>query len=209
MNTLNKKTTFTRLTGLALVGLSALVLSGCANKAVVSYGDAQAVETTDINFGSTDLQKVASQMTESLLSSPVIGTMTANTRPIVFVERIKNKTSEHIDTESITDSISTQLLRSGKFRFVDMSRVEAAREQLTFQNEDALVNPATAVAFGQQVGAQYMLYGNLSSIVKSNADKADVYYKFTMRLMDLKSGLVEWADETEIRKTREKSTFGW
>jgi uncharacterized protein (TIGR02722 family) len=182
----------------ALVGLSALVLSGCANKAVVSYGDAQAVETTDINFGSTDLQKVASQMTDSLLSSPVVGTMTANKRPVVFVERIKNKTSEHIDTESITDSISTQMLRSGKFRFVDMTRVESV-----------LVNPATAVAFGKQIGAQYMLYGNLSSIVKSNADKSDVYYKFTMRLMDMESGLVEWADETEIRKTKEKSTFGW
>ena len=135
--------------------------------------------------------------------------MTQNNRPVVFVERIKNKTSEHIDTESITDSISTQMLRSGKFRFVDMTRVEAVREQLTFQNEDALVNPATAVAFGQQIGAQYMLYGNLSSIVKTNADKSDVYYKFTMRLMDMKSGLIEWADETEIRKTKEKSTFGW
>ena len=193
----------------AVAMTSALLLSGCANKAVVSYGDAQAVETTDINFGSTDLQKVASQMTDSLLASPVVGTMTANTRPIVFVERIKNKTSEHIDTESITDSISTQLLRSGKFRFVDMTRVEAVREQLNFQNVDPLVNPNTAIAFGQQVGSRYMLFGNLSSIVKSNADKADVYYKFTMRLMDLKSGLVEWADETEIRKTREKSTFGW
>ncbi|WP_404340331.1 penicillin-binding protein activator LpoB [Pseudoalteromonas mariniglutinosa] len=192
-----------------LLSVGALLLSGCANKAVVSYGDAQAVETTDINFGSTDLQKVASQMTDSLLASPVVGTMTANSRPIVFVERLKNKTSEHIDTESITDSISTQLLRSGKFRFVDMGRVEAVREQLNFQNLDPLVNPSTAIAFGQQVGAQYMLYGNLSSIVKSNADKADVYYKFTMRLMDLKSGLVEWADETEIRKTRERKTFGW
>ena len=101
------------------------------------------------------------------------------------------------------------MLRSGKFRLVDMTRVEAVREQLTFQNEDALVNPATAVAFGQQIGAQYMLYGNLSSIVKTNADKSDVYYKFTMRLMDMKSGLIEWADETEIRKTKEKSTFGW
>lgn len=200
---------FKSLSSYAILGLAALTLAGCANKAVVSYGDAQAVETTDINFGSTDLQKVASQMTDSLLSSPVVGTMTANTRPVVFIERIKNKTSEHIDTESITDSISTQLLRSGKFRFVDMTRVEAVREQITFQNEDALVNPSTAVAFGKQIGAQYMLYGNLSSIVKSNADKADVYYKFTMRLMDMQSGLVEWADETEIRKTREKSTFGW
>jgi len=41
-------------------------------------------------------------MTDSLLASPVVGTMTANIRLVVFVERIKNKTSEHIDIESIT-----------------------------------------------------------------------------------------------------------
>lgn len=194
---------------LATTMTAALALTGCANKAVVSYGDATAVETTDISFGSTDLQTVAAQMTDSMLLSPVVGTLTQNSRPVVFVERIKNKTSEHIDTESITDSISTKLLRSGKFRFVDMGRVEAAREQLQFQHDGGMVNPANAIAFGQQVGAQYMLYGNLSSIVKQNKDKQDVYYKFTMRLMDLKSGLVEWADETEIRKTKEKQRIGW
>jgi PBP1b-binding outer membrane lipoprotein LpoB len=30
-----------------------------------------------------------------------------------------------------------------------------------------------------------------------------------MRLMDLESGLVEWADETEIRKTSNKKLVGW
>jgi hypothetical protein len=30
-----------------------------------------------------------------------------------------------------------------------------------------------------------------------------------MRLMDLKTGLIEWADETEIRKNREKQRIGW
>ncbi len=194
------------------VFVSALVLSlavGCAQRPVVSYGDATAVETTNINFGSTDLQKVASEMTDSLLLSPVVGTLTENKRPVVFVERIKNKTSEHIDTESITDSVSTRLLRSGKFRFVDMARVEAARQQLEFQHDGGMVDASKAVQFGRQIGAQYMLYGNLSSIVKSDQDKADVYYKFTLRLMDLESGLVEWADETEIRKTRTKQTVGW
>tara|TARA_R110002153_G_scaffold106689_1_gene246119 strand:- start:3265 stop:3867 length:603 start_codon:yes stop_codon:yes gene_type:complete len=191
------------------MGLSISLLAGCANKTVVSYGDANAVETTDINFGSTDLQKIANQMTGSLIQSPVVGTMTANKRPIVFVDSIKNKTSEHIDTESLTDSISTQLLRSGKFRFVDMGKVSAVREQLSYQNEGDLVNPNKAVQFGKQVGAEYMLYGNLASIVKTNADKSDVYYKFTMRLMDLESGLVEWADETEIRKTSNKKLVGW
>jgi uncharacterized protein (TIGR02722 family) len=193
----------------SVIGLSISLLAGCANKSLVSYGDASAIETTNINFGSTDLQKITDQMTESLIRSPVIGTMTANKRPIVFVDTIKNKTSEHIDTESLTDSISTQLLRSGKFRFVDMTKVNSVREQLNYQNEGDLVNPNKAVQFGKQVGAEYMLYGNLASIVKTNADQSDVYYKFTMRLMDLESGLVEWADETEIRKTSSKKLLGW
>ena len=193
----------------ASLSLALIALGGCTNKSVIRYGDATAVETTDINFGSTDLQKVAAQMTDSLLLSPVVGTLTANTRPIIFVESLKNKTSEHIDTESITDSISTKLLRSGKFHFVDMTRVAAVREQLDFQQSGGLVDTSKAIAFGQQVGAQYMLYGNLASIVKSNKDKSDVYYKFTLRLMDLKSGLVEWADETEIRKTKEKKLISW
>ena len=193
----------------ASISLAIIALGGCTNKSVIRYGDATAVETTDINFGSTDLQKVASQMTDSLLLSSVVGMLTANTRPILFVEKLKNKTSEHIDTESITDSISTKLLRSGKFRFVDMTRVAAASEQLEYQQNSGMVDTSKAIAFGQQVGAQYMLYGNLASIVKSNKDKSDVYYKFTLRLMDLKSGLTEWADETEIRKTKDKKFISW
>ncbi|GAK87836.1 lipoprotein YcfM [Vibrio ponticus] len=121
---------------------------------------------------------------------------------------MKNKTSEHIDTESITDTISTKMLNSGKFRFVDMGRVEAVRDQLNFQNNDELVNQSNAIQFGKMVGAQYMLYGNLSSIAKSAGSDKDVYYKMTMRLMDLETGLIEWADETEIRKQESKSFLG-
>ena len=191
------------------MALTLTLVAGCTNKSVVRYGDANEVETTDISFGSTDLQTVAGKMTDSLLTSPVVGILTANTRPIMFVESIKNKTSEHIDTESITDSISTKLLRSGKFRFVDMGRVAAARKQLEFQQSSGMVDPNKAMQFGKQVGAKYMLYGNLASIVKSNKDQSVVYYKFTLRLMDLESGLVEWADEAEIRKTKGKEFVSW
>lgn len=193
----------------ATLGIALLTISGCSSQKVVRYGDAKAVETTDINFGSTDLQMAANQMTDSLVNSPVVGTFTENRRPVVFVDRIKNKTSEHIDTESITDSISTKLLQSGKFRFVDMTTVSAVQDQINFQNESGMVDPSKAIQFGNQIGAQYMLYGNLSSIVKATEDKKDVYYKFTIKLLDLNSGLVEWADETEIRKTLEDANVGW
>jgi len=190
---------------IALIGL-AVILGGCSNK--VSYGDAQESETTTIDFGSTDLQKIADEMVDSMLASGSVAVITNDRRPIVFVERIKNKTSEHIDTESITDSVSTKMLNSGKFRFVDMERVESVRKQLDFQNNDELVDQGSAIQFGKMVGAQYMLYGNLSSIVKQAGSKKDVYYKMTMRLMDLETGLIEWADETEIRKNESKSLLG-
>lgn len=178
-------------------------LSACSQK--ISYGDATAVETTTTGFGSTDLQSIAAKMVDDVLSFPPIVQMTAERRPVVFVDRIKNKTTEHIDTESITDSIQTKLLQSGKFRFVDMTAVKQIQEQLNFQMDSGMVDPSKAVAFGKQTGAEFMLYGNLSSIVKRNDDEKDVYYKFTMKMVNLESGIMEWAGEKEIRKTGSKS----
>lgn len=184
-----------------------LGLSACQSK--VEYGDATEVETVNENFGSTDLQAITSKMVDSMMTFPPVMMLTANNqRPIIFVDSIKNKTSEHIDTESVTDSISNKLLRSGKFRFIDMTRVDAVRKQLDYQNNAGMVDPSTAIKFGRQIGAQYMLYGNLSSIVKQDGSTKDVYYKMTMRLMDLETGLIEWSDEKEIRKTKSKSFLG-
>lgn len=199
-----------------VLAIIAIGLSGCAS---VKYGDATAQETVNERFGSTDLQMTAKSMTESLLASPVIGEATAaSKRPVMFVERIANKTDEHIDTESVLDSMTTKLLQSGKVRLVDMSRVESARSQLNFQNKDDMVDPKTAIRFGQMIGAEYMFYGNLSSIYKEAGSTGSitskftktrsVYYKFTLKLMNLKTGLVEWQDEQEIRKTGKTGLLG-
>ncbi|MFP5383942.1 MAG: penicillin-binding protein activator LpoB [Gammaproteobacteria bacterium] len=188
-----------------LVGAS-LLFTGCASK--VQYGDAQAVETTTIDFGSTDLQMIAAKMVDDMLAFPPIVQVTQQRRPVIFVDKIKNKTTEHIDTESITDTIQTKLIKSGKFRFVDMTAVKAVQEQLDFQTESGMVNPAAAVKLGQQIGAEYMLYGNMASIVKQSGNTRDVYYKFTLKLQHLQSGIVEWQDEKEIRKTKSKSLLG-
>jgi len=184
-------------------------LAGCLGGSNVKYGDATAVETTTTDFGSTDLQQIAAKMVDSLLTFPPIVQVTNQRRPVMFVDTIKNKTSEHIDTESVTDTISNKVLRSGKFRFVDMTKVEAVKKQLDFQGDSGMVNESTAVNMGRQIGAEYMMYGNLSSIVKRGGGDKDVYYKFTLKVMHLESGIVEWSDEKEIRKTKKKSMFGF
>lgn len=185
---------------------AALVVSGCASK--VDYGDATARETVNTDFGSTDLQMIAAKMVDDMLVFPPIVQMTATRRPVAFVDTIKNKTTEHIDMESITDTIQSKLINSGKFRFVDMTVVERVRQQLDYQSDSGLVDPSTAVAMGKQIGAEFMLYGNMSSIVKRDGSTKDVYYKFTLKLMNLQTGIIEWSNEKEIRKSKTKSMFG-
>ena len=185
---------------------AALVLSGCST---VDYGDAQGRETVNTDFGSTDLQMIASKMVDDMLVFPPIVQMTQSRRPVVFVDRIKNKTTEHVDTESITDTIQSKLINSGKFRFVDMSVVDRVREQLEYQQDSGMVDQASAAQMGRQIGAEFMLYGNLSSIVKRDDSTKDVYYKFTLKLLNIQSGIIEWSGEKEIRKTRKRSLFGF
>ena len=71
-----------------------------------------------------------------------------------------------------------------------------------------LVDPATAVLMGKQIGAEFMLYGNMASIVKRESKTKDVYYKFTLKLMNLQTGIIEWSGEKEIRKTRNNTFLG-
>ena len=191
---------------LACSAALAVGITGCASS--VKYGDAGAVETTTARFGSSDLQQIASKMVDSLLTFPPIVEITASRRPVMFVDTVKNKTSEHIDTESVTDTISSRLLRSGKFRFIDMSKIAALEKQLEYQRESGNVTDETAVKRGQQIGAELMMYGNLSSIVKRADGEKDVYYKFSLKVMNVETGIVEWADEAEIRKTEKKSLLG-
>lgn len=185
-----------------------LCLSGCASTGHVNYGDAQSVETLTKDFGSTDLQMIADKMVDDMLTFPVVVQLTQNRRPVMFVDRIRNKTQEHIDTESITDTIQNKLINSGKFRFVDMTAANAMAEQLNYQKQSGLVNQATSVKAGGHVGAEYMLNGNLSSIVKNAGGKSDVYYKFTLKLQNIQTGIVEWTSEKEIRKSSKRSAFG-
>lgn len=194
---------------LIMLPLAAALTFGINGCSTVQYGDATAVETVNTDFGSTDLQMIAEKMVDDLLASPAMAEIAPNgKRPILFVDTIKNKTLEHIDTESVTDTISTKLLNSGRFRFVDMTKVDSVAKQLDYQKNSGMVDESKSVQVGRQVGAQFMLYGNFSAIQKTAGSTKDVYYKFTMKLSNLESGLVEFQSEKEIRKTKKKSMFG-
>lgn len=175
-------------------------------KTEIKYGSAGDVETVTADFGSTDLQLIAEKMTQSLLRHPVLE---GDKRPVVAMGSIDNRTNEHVDTALIMSKVATALLGSGKVRFTaDQSGQTEIGREIAHQQSGA-VSADTARAFGKQVGAKYVLYGRLASIDKKAGNVRDLYYNFSLTLVDVETALIEWKEEKEIRKVTEKAKIGW
>ncbi|HPW68110.1 MAG: penicillin-binding protein activator LpoB [Desulfomonilia bacterium] len=189
----------------SLIGMVFLA-AGCASSPTVSYGDPEQVETVTTEFGSTDLQMIAEKMVNSLLATPILS---SGQRPVLYVHQVKNKTDEHLDTKSVTDKIRVTLLKSGRVRFTAVNEVnDEMIKQLEYQTSSGYVDPKTSSTIGRQVGADYFMFGEVASIRKSAGRVKDVYFKFTLNLVNIESGLIEWADEQEIRKQAKKPLIG-
>lgn len=197
-----------RIKAVLVVSSFMLLLSGCATAPLVQYGDAGSAKPVSADFGSSDLQQIAGTMVDSLLTFPAVVELTAQRRPVISVDKVKNKSMQHIDTESITDTIRTKLIKSGKFQFIDRTTDRSAINEIRTQQGGTFGDREKAVPFGTQAGADFILTANFSEIRQQAGSITDVYYKFTMTLKNLRTGILEWSDEKEIRKVSEKPLFG-
>lgn len=190
---------------LGLVALASTGLSGCANVASpisspnsgVQRVDPGTVANTTLGYDATDLNLIAEKMTQSLLESQAL-----NGRPTLAIATVKNKTGEYIDTNNILNTIQTQVLKSGKVRFTrSVGELGGAVEQLSTTNNSGLYDKKTAPKVGRMIAAKYTLEGEFTSIGDVRRDK-DLFYKFTLKLIETESGLIEWVDEKQIRKIK-------
>lgn len=184
-----------------------LALAGCTTISSptvgggnVSYGDAKAVETVTTDLGSTDIQMISEKMTQSLIQHPLIQDLIRK-RQLLMASPVKNKTSEYFDTRLITDTILTQLQKSGVRYAIEGEDMQNQVDELRRQNQSGLYDKSKSVKMGRMQGAKYRIDGSISSIVKKNADIKDVYYKMNLRLVEIETGIVEWSDEKDIRKS--------
>ncbi len=181
-----------------------VLISGCTNKPLlptpsVRYGDAKAIETVTAEFGSTDLQQIAEKMARSLVQHKAISA--SRDAPTVTLADVRNTTGESIDTRMITEKIRTQLVKSGQVRFaVSANEMQGQVNELKRQNNSGMYRPGSVSKTGNMEAARYRIEGAISTIVKQNMEIRDVYYIFNLTLVNNESGLIEWAEEKEIRK---------
>ena len=191
---------------LSIIALSAL--SACGPKAFVKGDYDKDVERTNLlndQWSETDMQQAVKDLVDSMVAHHTIAG--AQKPPTVMVTKLQNKTSEHIDTESVMDMIRVELTNRGKVAFVDKQAREDMDEEYAYQNSGR-VDSKTKKGPGSQVGADFILNGRLDSIVQEVGKDKTVYYKVTLNLTKLDTGLITWTNHKQIRKIYKKKSVG-
>jgi uncharacterized protein (TIGR02722 family) len=190
------------------MSLSAILFaSSCGPKAFVKgqYDDPQRENLMNDQWSETDMQVAVKSMVTSMLGHDAIAN--AKKPPIVMVTNLQNKTSEHIDTQSVMDMIRVELTNSGRVNFVDKEAREDISNEYGYQNS-GMVSEETKKGPGGQIGADFIVNGRLDSIVQEVGKEKTVYYKLTLNLTNLKTGIIAWTNHKEIRKAYRKKSVG-
>lgn len=191
----------------ATLCLSFFTMVSCGPKAFVKgqYDDVNRENLLNDQWSETDMQKAVQDLVASLMASPAI--TQAKKMPVVMVTNLQNKTSEHIDTQSVMDMVRVELMKSGKVGFIDKEARQDISDEYNYQNS-GMVAEDTKKGPGGQVGADFIINGRLDSIVQEVGKDKSVYYKLTLNLTNLKSSMITWSDQKQIRKTFKKKTIG-
>lgn len=204
MTTRNAMLHSVRIPSLFIFALSVLVACGPSRETTRVDSDTQ----TDLSgrWNETDAQMVADEMIGGMLESAWLQRWEGDDRPTLIIGPIENKTMQHIDEEIFIKDIERNLVNSGRVRFV---AAQDEREALRAEREDQQTHAtmASAAEMAQEVGADYMVYGTISSNVQENleGDKASMFYTVNLELLDIETNEKAWLNEKEIKKIVERS----
>lgn len=193
---------------LSLISVLLLFVSACGHRQFANGKYDENVESENLmtdQWSETDMQVAVKSLVESAVKHPAINN--ARRPPVVMVTRLQNKTSEHIDTQSITDMVTVELVNSGKVQFVDKAAREDMQEEYDYQ-ADGNMSRETMKSKGNQTGADLILNGRIDSIVQEVGKNKTVYYKITLNMTNLSTGLITWTNQKQIRKVFRKQRVG-
>lgn len=187
------------LSCLMLIGI--IVFSGCGPSKQVTRIDSDTVVDLSGRWNDTDSRMVAENMISDCLSHVWINNhnTTSGERPVVIVGGIRNKSTEHIPTQTFIGDIERAFVNSGKVEVVASSSERSElREERADQSENAAIE--TIKQMGREEGADYMLTGEINTIEDSLDGKQIVYYQTDLTLTNIESNIKVWIGKKEIKK---------
>ncbi|MCL1912228.1 MAG: penicillin-binding protein activator LpoB [Leptospirales bacterium] len=123
------------------------------------------------------------------------------------VQKIRNRTTEHIDTNMLSNEIVTNLVQK-RIRFIDDTYTKEALEEIE-RGMTGLIDPAYAIPMGEMKSPNFYLFGEISDNVRNDGKKRLQYLVVTMNLTNLRTRELMWKQQQEFLKatTTNKLSF--
>ncbi|WP_343329776.1 penicillin-binding protein activator LpoB [Polaribacter staleyi] len=185
-----------------IIGLiiSALTLGSCARKVIRVDTDTQ----IDVSgrWNDTDSRLAAEELTAEILNGDwLTDFMQANggKKPVLIVGLVRNKSHEHIEAETFTKDIEKAFIKRQVARIVSGGEM---REELRAERADQQDNSSlsTMKKFGLETGADFMLQGNINSIVDAHKRQKVTYYQIDLELTNIQTNEKVWIGDKKIKK---------
>lgn len=153
-------------------------------------------------WNSTDAQQTADAMISQVLNAnwlPDYRNAHDGDKPVLIVGFVENKTHEHIDPEVFIRELEKEFINSGRVTVVQGGeKREEIRSERAGQQEYAAAN--TISEWGKEIGANFIIQGEITSIVDTYKKEKVIYYKVNLQLTDIETTEVVWIGDKEIKK---------
>jgi uncharacterized protein (TIGR02722 family) len=179
--------------------LFALVLSSCS-RSVTRIDPSQQIDLSG-RWNDSDSRQVSQKMIDDLLASDKFKdyAKSLGKKPAIIVGLIRNKTSEHIDADNYIKKIELAIYHSGLADLVESGAFRDKLRQERAQQQD-FANPLTVAQWGQETGANLMLFGEMTSEIDVYRKRRVVNYVTTLFLTDMETNKRIWYGQQEIKK---------
>jgi hypothetical protein len=160
-------------------------------------------ETVDLSgaWNDTDSRLVAEEMISDVLSRPWISTFNQQQgkTPAVIVGSIKNLSHEHINTNTFINDMERELINSGQVAFVASSNQRGEiRDERVDQDLNATEDSRNAA--GQERGADFMLQGQINTIIDANSSDQVRFYQVDLTLISMADNRKVWIGLKKLKK---------
>jgi uncharacterized protein (TIGR02722 family) len=191
------------------IGALLLLSSGaCVSKRVTRI-EPGAVTDLSGRWNDTDSRLVANQLIEQTLAAGWAKRYTdthGGEAPAVVVGSFENRTAEHIAVGTLVKDIERALLTTGVARVVASGdqRAELREER---RDQQQFARAETRSRLGQELGARYLLAGELQAIEDVDGRERVVFYQVDASLIDLETNAKVWVGQHKIKKYVERARF--
>ncbi len=169
-------------------------------------------ETTDLSgsWNDSDARKVSETVIPDCLSHPWVLDYTRQTgkKPVVVVGTIRNKTYEHITTDTFVNDLQRALLNAGTVSIVARDDIKAQLRQEKYDQAN-FVSEETMKEMGKEIGADFMLFGSINAIQDQIKGKKTMFYQIDLELIDIETNEKVWLSQpAKIKKIIKRPKFG-